>query len=61
MPERYEAIRDSLKRRNPKMSLKKAKTSAAKIFNATRKRGEAPVTGRHEGGLRGKARLSSRY
>jgi hypothetical protein len=26
-----------------------AKTKAAKIFNATRKRGEAPVTGKSEG------------
>ncbi len=46
MPARYEAIRDSLVAKGK--SLKQAKTSAAKIFNATRKKGEAPVTGRAE-------------
>lgn len=44
MPARYEAIRDSLVKRGE--SLKAAKTSAARIFNASRKRGEAPVTGK---------------
>lgn len=29
-------------------SLKEAKTSAAKIFNATRKKGVRPVTGKSE-------------
>ena len=48
MPRRYEAIRDSLKAKGA--SSKAAKTSAAKIFNASRKSGEKPVTGRAEGG-----------
>lgn len=42
MPARYEAIRDSLVAKGK--SLQAAKTSAAKIFNATRKPGVAPVT-----------------
>lgn len=42
MPRKYEAIRDKLKSKGA--SSKDAKTRAAKIFNATRKRGEAPVT-----------------
>ena len=42
MPKRYEAIRDSLISKGK--SVKAAKTSAAKIFNATRKKGQAPVT-----------------
>lgn len=42
-PAKYEAIRDKLVAEGK--SLKAAKTSAAKIFNATRKPGEAPVTG----------------
>jgi hypothetical protein len=46
MPQRYEAIRDSLKAKW--MSTKEAKTHAAKIYNATRKPGEEPVTGKAE-------------
>ena len=46
MPKRYEGIRDSLVATG--MALKEAKTRAAKIFNATRKEGEAPVTGKHK-------------
>lgn len=42
MPKKYEAIRDKLKKKG--VSSKAAKTSAAKIFNATRKRGTKPVT-----------------
>lgn len=42
MPKRYEAIRDSLIKRGS--STKAAKTSAAKIYNATRKPGQKPVT-----------------
>ena len=42
-PAKYEAIRDKLVAEGK--SLKAAKTSAAKIFNATRKSGEMPVTG----------------
>jgi len=30
------------------LSLKAAKTSAARIFNSTRKKNEAPVTGKHK-------------
>jgi hypothetical protein len=46
MPKKYEAIRDKLMARGTPS--KQAKTRAAKIFNATRKRGEKPVTGRHD-------------
>lgn len=46
MPARYEKIRDSLESRGK--SPKEAKRIAAATFNKTRKRGEAPVTGRHE-------------
>lgn len=42
MPKKYEAIRDKLKAQGK--SSKAAKTSAAKIFNATRKPGQKPVT-----------------
>lgn len=42
MPKKYEAIRDKLVAKGK--SLPAAKTSAAKIFNATRKPGTAPVT-----------------
>lgn len=42
MPRRYEAIRDKFKREG--MGTKEAKTRAAKIYNATRKKGQAPVT-----------------
>ena len=48
MPPRYEAIRDKFQAKG--MDEAAAKTKAAKIFNATRAQGEAPVTGRHEGG-----------
>ena len=47
MPARYEAIRDDCKSKSG--SSKDCKTKAAKIFNATRKPGEAPVTGKHKG------------
>jgi hypothetical protein len=42
MPKKYEAIRDSLKAKG--IASASAKTSAAKIFNATRKPGQKPVT-----------------
>lgn len=45
MPKKYEAIRDQFKREG--MSDKAAKTHAARIFNATRKPGQKPVTGKH--------------
>ena len=42
MPAKYEAIRDKFIKEG--MSSKEAKTRAAKIFNASRKKGEKPVT-----------------
>lgn len=47
MPKKYEAIRDKLIAQGK--STAAAKTSAAKIFNATRKPGQRPVTGKHKG------------
>ena len=44
-PRRYEAIRDSLIREQG-MSIKEARTRAAKIYNAGRKKGVKPVTGK---------------
>ena len=46
MPAKYTAIRDKMIAQGK--SPKAAKTSAARIFNSQRKRGEAPVTGRSE-------------
>ena len=46
MPRQYEAIRDTLVTRG--VSKKKAKTKAAKIYNAKRKKGAKPVTGKHK-------------
>lgn len=46
MPAKYEAIRDRFESKG--MSAPEAKTRAAKIFNATRKKGQAPVTGHSE-------------
>lgn len=46
MPEKYLKIRDSLVKKGK--ALAAAKTSAAKIFNASRKRGEAPVSPSYE-------------
>jgi hypothetical protein len=42
MPKKYEAIRDKMVKSGKPLAT--AKTSAAKIFNATRKPGQAPVT-----------------
>ena len=42
MPPRYEAMRDKFKKQG--LSPKAAKTKAAKIYNATRKKGQKPVT-----------------
>lgn len=56
MPKKYEAIRDRLKAEG--VPEKEAKSRAARIYNATRKRGQKPVTGivekamRHRGGKR---------
>lgn len=47
MPKRYEAIRDRLTARGVPTAA--AKTQAAKIYNATRKPGAVPVTGKHKG------------
>ncbi len=46
MPKKYEAIRDKAVKEG--MSLAAAKTKAAKIYNATRKKGQKPVTGKSE-------------
>lgn len=46
MPPRYEAIRDFYIRKG--MQEAAAKTKAAKIYNGTRKKGEAPVTGKKD-------------
>lgn len=45
MPERYVKMKRRFKADG--LSDAKAKTKAARIFNATRKRGEPPVTGPH--------------
>jgi hypothetical protein len=45
MPKQYEAIRDKLKSEGA--GDKEAKTRAAKIYNAARPEGAAPVTGKH--------------
>jgi hypothetical protein len=42
MPAKYEAMRDKFKKEGLKD--KPAKKKAARIFNAQRKKGEAPVT-----------------
>lgn len=46
MPRKYEAIRDALEAKG--MSEKEAKSHAARIFNAQRKPGERPVTGKYD-------------
>ena len=45
MPEKYERIRD--KARKQGASPKAAKSKAARIYNAQRKKGQKPVTGKH--------------
>lgn len=49
MPAKYERIRDSYVVAGKPLSL--AKRLAAMTYNAHRKKGEAPVTGRREGVL----------
>jgi len=44
MPKMYESIRDKFEAKG--MPAKEAKTHAAKIFNAKRKPGTKPVTGK---------------
>lgn len=46
MPKQYERIRDDCKQKGG--SDKACKTKAAKIFNAGRKPGQKPVTGKHK-------------
>lgn len=46
MPAKYEAIKRSMLVKG--FGEAAAKTHAAKIFNAARKPGQAPVTGRHQ-------------
>lgn len=46
MPPRYEAIRDNLISKG--MPSAQAKTTAAKIYNSSRKDGEKPVTRKSE-------------
>ena len=45
-PQAYEAMRDKFKRQG--LSDKAAKTKAARIYNASRKKGQTPVTGKHK-------------
>jgi len=47
MPKKYEAMRDAFKRQG--MSDKAAKGKAARIYNATRKSGQRPVTRKKHG------------
>ena len=47
MPKIYESLRDQFYADG--MSKKAAKTKAAKIYNARRKPGQRPVTGKHKG------------
>jgi hypothetical protein len=44
MPKKYEAIRNKFVAKG--VPLKQAKTQAAKIYNATRKPNQKPVTGK---------------
>lgn len=46
MPKKYKAIRDACIKKGG--STKRCKTKAAKIYNATRKPGQKPVTGPHK-------------
>jgi len=45
VPDKYEAIKESVRKSHPRWSDQQVETLAAKIFNATRKKGEKPVTG----------------
>ena len=46
MPEKYEKIRDAYIRRG--VPRKKAEELAARTYHKQRKKGQKPVTGRHE-------------
>lgn len=52
MPKRYKSMRDKFSKT---MSMKKAKTKAAKIYNASRKPGEAAVHANMEQAMMGLA------
>lgn len=54
MPARYEAMRDKFEEQG--MSEKSAKGKAARIFNGTRKKGEAPVTGKKDAYVKGRGK-----
>jgi len=53
MPEKYERIRNKKYREylskgmKPKEAMDRAQAAAARIYNAQRKKGQKPVTGRH--------------
>jgi len=47
MPKKYTKMRDQFKKEG--LSDKTAKSKAAKIYNATRKSGQRPVTGKKHG------------
>lgn len=49
MPKDYEAIKKSVKKQNPGLSEKAAKTKAAKITNAQRKKQGRPPAKLHKG------------
>lgn len=46
MPKRYQAIKEKFLREG--YTLKEAKTRAAKIYNATRRSGEPPLSPKHK-------------
>lgn len=46
MPKRYEAMRDKFVKEG--LSYDKAQEKAAKIYNATRKKGEPPFNSKHK-------------
>ena len=58
MPKKYEAIRDKLERQG--MPAKKAKTKAAKFYNAQRKPGQKPVTRKKSAAKRSRKRIVPR-
>lgn len=58
MPQRYVSIKESLVAKGA--SVKAAKTKAAKIYNATRKSGEKPVTRHYDDDAKFVARMKNR-
>ena len=59
MPRMYEAIRDKLRRQG--LSLRAAKRSAARIYNAKRKPGQPAVSPAYAKRERARARYKRRY